>query len=124
MNNNLAEILFVKEKILANPQQVLFALFSQGNARPYPRVDEKEITTCERRFQIANELAVAFWQCLIKSGSELGLRRRIRVDRWCYPIRHQCLEAPIVLPVAKNRRIGQKVGQIPLVVAFEKDRPK
>jgi hypothetical protein len=48
MNNDLAEVLFVKQKVLANPQQVLLALFVQWNARSYPRVHEKEITTCER----------------------------------------------------------------------------
>ena len=52
MDNDLAEVLFVKQKILANRQQILFALFSQWNARANPRVNEKEIATCERDFNL------------------------------------------------------------------------
>ena len=38
-------------------------------------------------------------------------------------MRHQRLETPKALPVIEDGRVGHKVGQIGLVVAFEKHRP-
>jgi hypothetical protein len=47
MYHDLAEILFVQEKVLPDPKQILLALLSQRNARPNAGMDEEEVPTCK-----------------------------------------------------------------------------
>jgi hypothetical protein len=48
VNDEFTELGFTEKKIGANPQQVLFALLCERNARSYSGVDEKVISTSER----------------------------------------------------------------------------
>src|ERR1700722_18830283 len=47
VDNDLAEILFVQQEVLADPKQVMLALLSQGNSWAYACVSEEEISAGE-----------------------------------------------------------------------------
>src|SRR6516164_8144913 len=44
VDDDLAEILFVQQKIVSDPKQILLALLNERNARSNARVNEKIIT--------------------------------------------------------------------------------
>ena len=48
MNNNLAKFPLVKEKIISDPQQVLFALLRKQYSWAHPSVDKKEVAARKR----------------------------------------------------------------------------
>ncbi len=64
---------------------------------------------------------MAVGQRPIKLGGDTDLRGAIRIDSWLDTIRYQGLEATKVLPIPERGRAFYKVGQIGLMVAFEKN---
>ena len=48
VHHDLAEIFFVRQEILPDPEQVMSALLAQRNSRTRARMGEEEVPACER----------------------------------------------------------------------------
>lgn len=59
VNDDFSEVPLMQQKVLTDPKQIFFPLLPEWNAWPYAGMDKEEVSECERRFQTAEEMAMA-----------------------------------------------------------------
>ena len=63
MNDDLLKRLLIRQKLVANPKEVLFVLLVERDARLYSSMDKEEISTAKMGPQfMGQELQVSGWQ--------------------------------------------------------------
>jgi hypothetical protein len=59
MDDNLVERFFMKQEVVTDPKQILFALMCQRNSRPGASMGKEKVSACERQWKTEQETAVA-----------------------------------------------------------------
>ncbi len=70
VNNYFLELLLMDQKILTNPQQVLFTLRCKRNARSHSGMNEMKVTTGEGSFETCKEMTMVLWKGALESIRE------------------------------------------------------
>lgn len=105
MNDELAEVGFTRQELIADPQQVVFALLFEGHARSHASMDKKEITTGEGCRQFLQKSFVFCRHGAIKRAYQRYLLFGAGIHGRGHAIRHQRKQTAIVTPALKSCRI-------------------
>src|SRR5262249_5851689 len=117
VDNDLAKIPLVVEKLLANPTEVLLALRLKRNARTDTGMHEEVTPATKPGNQLIEEGAVRRWRGLEKGGRQIRKLRRRDLMRHLDPIGHQGIEPAQLLPMPEDLGRLEKLRKHRLVVA-------
>lgn len=121
VDNDLLELLVPKQEVVANPEKVIFRLLLNRNERTQACVDEKKISTDERKLESLEELAVRFGRCAGEVARESGLIIEGRIHRRLQSVRDEGLETTVLPPIIQERGGLQEIEQERLMVPLEEN---
>ena len=102
-------------------EKVIFRLLLNRNERRQACVDEKKISTDERKLESVEELAVRFGRCAGEVAREFGLIIEGRIYRRLQSVRDEGLETTVLPPIIQERGGLQEIEQERLMVPLEEN---
>src|SRR5260370_37986400 len=81
MDDDLAERLFVEQKILSDPEQIRFALLPKRNARTHAGMYEEIVAARERGGEAVEKSTMEFGQRAFERRRKLELLALVGIDR-------------------------------------------
>ena len=122
VDNKPFERLFVGEKLLADPEQIVFCLFVDGNAGPNTGMDKQEIAAAVKEIERIQKVQVLPWKGDRQLVGQPDLFMPVGTDGWLEAVGQQRLKTAVLPPFVQSSRIGEKAWQECFVVAAQKDR--
>jgi hypothetical protein len=119
VHDDLGEIPFVQQEMVAYPQQVFLALLRERNPWPNPSMGKIEISTAKVWPQSIEEMTVAFRKYPSEGICERSLRCRTHSCGWRKSIRHQRVQTTTLLPIIEDRMVFEETSRIDIVISFE-----
>src|SRR5262245_54626709 len=96
------ERLFIDEKFIADPEQIIFCLLIDWHARPDAGMDKQEIATTEREIKRVEKIEVLFRESVRQLASQPDLFVPVSADAWFEAVRHQRFKATALAPFVQS----------------------
>lgn len=124
MHHDFSKILVAREKLVADPQQVVLTLLQKRDAGSYAGVAQKIAADRQRGSERAEKLGVG-----IRKRRAKGRRRRLIISAShqrsdIYAVGVQRLEAAETAPIIGNRWVHEKTVEYGFVVALQRYKPR
>jgi len=110
------------EKIVADPEQIIFGLLVDWNAGTNASMDKEEVATAVRQFKRLQKIEMLRRKDVRQLRGEPSLFVSIGIDARFKSIRQQGLETAVSPPLVQTGWIGEKARQKCFVVSAKEDR--